>query len=199
MSSSTRYLMPLLPPGLIRHSSCNSKLSYCPVVTISPPCLLCSPLPATCLIAPSSMAQPSSGICSLRKPFQPFQLLPSNRSFQPAAFSACVSVAVETLFFCFSEPTRFCAGLSSETILTSKMIISDMPAARTEALSGVLEQSASLGFISTPVWITRDEGKKISARLEQLINTNRSNQTYRNNYLRAVKPTDSSVIRCFCL
>src|SRR4030095_10188417 len=88
ISSATRYLMPLFPPGLIRHSSCSSKLSYCPTVMRSPPCWLCSPLPATCLIVPCSITQPSTGTFSRRKPRQPFQLLPSKSSFQPAAFSA---------------------------------------------------------------------------------------------------------------
>src|SRR4051794_31898611 len=90
--SCTRYLTPLLPLGLgTRHSKLSSKFSNVSVVTRSSGlALLCSS--PTQWRQPSSMTQRSFGNPSIPSPRQPLVLVPSNRSRQPACFSAAVRV-----------------------------------------------------------------------------------------------------------
>src|SRR5262245_48921449 len=85
-----KYLIPLLPFGGTFHSHDNSKSLNFFTVTSSAPFV--SPrrsFPMACSV-PSTASQPPAGLFAYG--FQPLSVLPSNRSCQPAAFSAGVSV-----------------------------------------------------------------------------------------------------------
>src|SRR4051794_16670557 len=82
IASSTRYFTPLLPRSVMRQSQANSKLSNSSSVTMS-----VTFLPPTHSRAPSLATQCSAGKGALLNDRQPLVVLPSNSSFQPAAFS----------------------------------------------------------------------------------------------------------------
>src|SRR6185295_11602280 len=86
-SSVMKYLMPLLPFAEMRQSHCRSKSSKTWSVMRSPPLAV-----DTFFRRPSSTTQPCLGGSFFLKFLQPVRLLPSKSSFQPAAFSAAVSV-----------------------------------------------------------------------------------------------------------
>ena len=93
MKGSTKYLMPLLAPGVSLKSTLRMKLRYLRSVMMSPPLVLSLPSPLLTARMPSSMVQPWSGKePSLRALCQPAELLPSKRSFQPSAISSSVRV-----------------------------------------------------------------------------------------------------------
>src|ERR1700746_1896776 len=86
-SGSTKYLMPLLAPGVMRKSTRSSKLAYLRVVMMSPALPPSSPPCSVTEIMPSLTSQPAVGEVGLWSPPQPLEVLPSKRRCQPPAAS----------------------------------------------------------------------------------------------------------------
>src|SRR6185369_15416645 len=84
-------MIPLLPPGEIRHSSSNSKLSYCSFVTRSAPLS-----PGIVLSAPFSTFHDLSGNPSCLKPSQWSVELPSKRTSHLPALVTALWPLIET-------------------------------------------------------------------------------------------------------
>ncbi|RYG94447.1 MAG: cation:dicarboxylase symporter family transporter, partial [Alphaproteobacteria bacterium] len=78
-------MMPLLPASVMLYSSCSSKPSNWSLVTMSP-----ASLGSAQTSMPSLTTQPGRMV-SFLKLDQPSSVLPSNRSFQPSAFSLAVN------------------------------------------------------------------------------------------------------------
>src|SRR5690554_1408848 len=110
---STKYLIPLLDPSVRLNSQVSSKLPYFSLVTISPP------FPANTK-APSSITQACEGKLSLLADRQFSKFSPSNKNFQPSAFSSAVNRLGEAAWM--SVKVVVAAWLFSEVLEQAKAI-----------------------------------------------------------------------------
>src|SRR5690606_23967888 len=93
-SVSTKYLIPLLAPGVILNSSSSSKLPNLSLVTMSPPFLDSPPPDSNTVSTPSLLSQPAAGKSLNFAPFHPLAVLPSHNRRQPFL----VSLGVNSFF-----------------------------------------------------------------------------------------------------
>src|SRR5690606_1806078 len=82
-SVSTKYLTPLLAPGVMLNSSSNSKLPNFSLVTMSPPFLDSPPPDSNTESTPSLIFQPAAGKSLNFAPFHALEVLPSHNRRQP--------------------------------------------------------------------------------------------------------------------
>src|ERR1700744_6263582 len=86
-SSVTKYLTPLLAPGVILNSKDKSKALYISLVTTSPPPDSSLPSDGSTCITPFAYSHPFLGNVVNVAPRQPFAVRPSYSNFHPSAFS----------------------------------------------------------------------------------------------------------------
>src|SRR5689334_8453905 len=80
----TKYLMPLLQPGVVLKSTINSKLEYRSVVMMSPPAADSAPLLFVTINSLSLISHPEGGNVSARALRQPSVVFPSHKRCQPS-------------------------------------------------------------------------------------------------------------------
>src|SRR5665213_2710799 len=88
----TKYLTPLLAPGVNLNSNDKSKALYCFSVTISPPPDSSFPAEGSTCITPPAYSQPCDGNVVNVAPRQPFAVWPSYNSFHPLSLSCAESL-----------------------------------------------------------------------------------------------------------